>query len=78
MLGWFAVILVPISISNNSSPSAGKHREAENIICESLEGSSELDTVAYNTFIKAMLGAGCYKPSQFIEATYAEKTWNDH
>lgn len=58
MLGWFAVILVPISISNNSSPSAGKHREAENIICESLEGCSELDTVAYNTFIKAMLGAG--------------------
>lgn len=37
---------------------AGKHQEAEFIIRKSLEGSFELDTVAYNTFIKAMLEAG--------------------
>lgn len=36
----------------------GKHREAEFIIRKSLEDSFELDTVAYNTFIKAMLEAG--------------------
>ncbi len=62
-----------ISVSDNSYPSAGKHREAENIIRESLEGSSELDTVAYNTFIKAMLESGIYKSFKlFLKATYAE------
>lgn len=44
--------------SNNSMPSTGKHQEAENIVRKSLKGSLELDTVAYNTFIKAMLEAG--------------------
>jgi hypothetical protein len=70
----FAFILVAISVSDNSNPSAGKHREAENIIHESLEGSSKLDTVAYNTFIKAMLEAGIYKSFKFVfEATYPEE-----
>lgn len=58
-----------ISIGNNSKSSPGKHKEAENIIHKSFEGSLELDTVAYNTFIKAMLVAGWYKAFQpFIEA----------
>lgn len=37
---------------------SGKHQEAENIVQRSLEENLELDTVAYNTFIKAMLEAG--------------------
>lgn len=36
----------------------GKHQEAENIIHNSFQGDVELDTVAYNTYIKAMLEAG--------------------
>lgn len=42
----------------NHHLSAGKHQEAEDIIIESFKRSFELDTVAYNTFIKAMLEAG--------------------
>lgn len=40
----------------NSSP--GNYQEAEKVIHKSLEDGLELDTVAYNTFIKAMLHAG--------------------
>lgn len=36
----------------------GKHQEAEDIVRKSLQESSELDTVLFNTFIKAMLEAG--------------------
>lgn len=37
---------------------AGRYTEAEAIIHNSLRANLELDTVAYNTFIKAMLQAG--------------------
>jgi len=45
---------------DNFMPSSfpGKHQEAENFIHSSLKDNLELDTVAYNTFIKAMLEAG--------------------
>lgn len=36
----------------------GKHREAEDISNTCLEKNMELDTVGYNTLIKAMLEAG--------------------
>lgn len=37
---------------------AGRYAEAEDIIHNSLRANLELDTVAYNTFIKALLEAG--------------------
>ncbi|PQM41223.1 pentatricopeptide repeat-containing protein [Prunus yedoensis var. nudiflora] len=49
---------VAISIVVNVLTNSGEHREAENVIRKSLEHHVELDTVAYNTFIKAMLEAG--------------------
>ncbi|XP_062119748.1 pentatricopeptide repeat-containing protein At5g27270 isoform X1 [Humulus lupulus] len=49
---------VSISILVNSLSSSGNHQEAEIVIRQSLEGHQELDTVAFNTFIKAMLDAG--------------------
>lgn len=36
----------------------GKHREAEDISLACFEKNMELDTVGYNTLIKAMLEAG--------------------
>ena len=36
----------------------GKHKEAEDVVQRSLHDNVLLDTVAYNTFIKAMLGVG--------------------
>lgn len=67
--GWFPLqlFLWQFQLVINSNPSAGKHREAENIIRESLEGSSELDTVAYNTFIKAMLETGINHLNYFLK-----------
>lgn len=55
-------------INKNSSP--GEHREAENVIRNTLEHHVELDTVAYNTFIKAMLEAGSYGPLQLLVNTH--------
>lgn len=42
----------------NDNPFSGKYREAENVIRDNLINNLELDTVAYNSFIKAMLDAG--------------------
>lgn len=39
-------------------PLTGKYRLAENVIRDCIDNKMELDTVAYNTFIKAMLDAG--------------------
>ncbi|XP_057472012.1 pentatricopeptide repeat-containing protein At5g27270 isoform X5 [Actinidia eriantha] len=36
----------------------GKYREAENVIHSSIRNNLDLDTVAYNTFLKALLQAG--------------------
>jgi len=36
----------------------GKYQEAECIIDDSFHGNVELDTVAYNTYIKSMLDSG--------------------
>ena len=36
----------------------GMHREAEDVINRSFRDNVVLDTIAYNTFIKAMLEAG--------------------
>lgn len=56
----------------NLSP--GNYREAENVIRNSLEDSLKLDTVAYNTFIKAMLDAGSYVEFQlYIENNLQKK-----
>lgn len=46
-------------MSNTVSLSPGKHRDAEEMIDLNLQDNLGLDTVAYNTFIKAMLEAGC-------------------
>ena len=45
-------------INNEINLSAGKHEQAEIIIHNSFQDNLDLDTVAYNTCIKAMLGAG--------------------
>lgn len=34
------------------------HKEVEDLVKRSLRDNMELDTIAYNTFIKAMLEAG--------------------
>ncbi|KAA0042408.1 pentatricopeptide repeat-containing protein [Cucumis melo var. makuwa] len=47
-----------IDSSSQPIPSSGKHRVAENVIRASLNCGLELDTVAFNTFIKAMLEGG--------------------
>ncbi|KAL6972238.1 hypothetical protein U1Q18_031926 [Sarracenia purpurea var. burkii] len=49
---------VAISMLVNTLISSGKHREAEDVIHSSFRDNMDLDTVAYNTFIKAMLEAG--------------------
>lgn len=48
------------SLVDNFKPNSfsGKHQEAEKIISRILEENLDLDTVAYNTFIKSMLEAG--------------------
>ncbi|THG09889.1 pentatricopeptide repeat-containing protein At5g27270 isoform X2 [Camellia sinensis] len=48
---------VAISMLVNALINGGKYREAENVIHGSFRDNLELDTVAYNTFIKAMLKA---------------------
>lgn len=42
---------------------AAKHSEALEIISNCFHNKVELDTVAYNTFLKAMLEAGLYSLS---------------
>ncbi|XVF56533.1 hypothetical protein PTKIN_Ptkin06aG0128700 [Pterospermum kingtungense] len=54
---------VAISKVVNSLTNFGKHREAEEMIRLNLQDDLGLDTVAYNTFIKAMLEAGCLRQS---------------
>lgn len=49
---------VGIGMVVNALTNSGKHPEAENIIRRSIQDRMELDTVAYNIFIKAMLEAG--------------------
>ncbi|KAL4566997.1 hypothetical protein LXL04_022567 [Taraxacum kok-saghyz] len=49
---------VAISMLVNALTTCGKHREAGNVINDCFLKNMELDTVAYNTFIKAMLDAG--------------------
>lgn len=44
----------------NFKASVGKFREAEDVIHNCFRAGLELDTVAYNTFIKAMLEAGLF------------------
>lgn len=39
----------------------GEHQEVEKIIRKCIETRIDLDTVAYNIFIKAMLEAGWYR-----------------
>ncbi|WVZ24615.1 hypothetical protein V8G54_003159 [Vigna mungo] len=61
-LSYFLIALILLSdnsfVSKEGIGTRGKHLEAENFIYSSLKDNLELDTVAYNTFIKAMLEAG--------------------
>ncbi|GKD20784.1 pentatricopeptide repeat-containing protein [Tanacetum coccineum] len=47
-----------INMLVNALTSCGKHREARNVINDCFCKNIEVDTVAYNTFIKAILDAG--------------------
>lgn len=47
-----------IAINSNLFVYLGKYQEAECIIDDSFHGNMVLDTVAYNTYIKAMLDSG--------------------
>ena len=54
----FSLLLLDVG----SKAFAGKFREAEDVVHNSLRSDLGLDTVAYNTFIKAMLEAGLCLP----------------
>lgn len=50
--------LIYTGLDYNRNSFSGKYRDAENVIRDNLINNLELDTVAYNSFIKAMLDAG--------------------
>lgn len=67
-LPWGSSIVI---LRINSSP--GNYREAENVIRKSLEDNLELDTVAYNTFIKAAMDAGSSDEFQLYTENHLQK-----
>lgn len=61
-------------IHKQINSSAGKHEKAEIIVRNTLQDDLDLDTVAYNTFIKAMVKAGKWNYiSIYLRSNHAEE-----